>query len=153
MARWKHEKPSGHAAYMREWMKTKAGKEYRRKRLSAGYTKKWRKANPERYKTMKKAAELKVKTEAMIHYSNADPPRCVCCGETEIMFLSLDHIKDDGYIQKRKDSHDGKNRIAGYYYWLKRNNYPAGLQTLCMNCNFGKRLNGGTCPHKANQEN
>lgn len=25
------------------------------------------------------------------------------------------------------------------------------LQLLCANCNFGKLMNGGTCPHKAVQ--
>jgi hypothetical protein len=30
---------------------------------------------------------------------------------------------------------------------LRRNNYPEGFQILCMNCQFGKRMNNGVCPH------
>jgi len=25
---------------------------------------------------------------------------------------------------------------------------PAGFQVLCFNCNIGKQLNDGTCPHQ-----
>ena len=31
--------------------------------------------------------------------------------------------------------------------WTMKNNYPDYLQILCWNCNLGKSLNGGTCPH------
>lgn len=26
--------------------------------------------------------------------------------------------------------------------------FPQGYQTLCFNCNSGKAINKGTCPHK-----
>jgi hypothetical protein len=29
-----------------------------------------------------------------------------------------------------------------------RNGFPPGYQVLCMNCNHGKRMNNGVCPHK-----
>jgi len=37
------------------------------------------------------------------------------------------------------------NRI---HRWLKKHKYPDGFQVLCFNCNVGKYLNKGTCPHK-----
>lgn len=70
---------------------------------------------------------------------------CACCGETERMFLSIDHVNDDGN-QMRKVHGKTPERL---YRWLKKNNYPDGFQVLCMNCNTGKHRNGGTCPHQA----
>jgi hypothetical protein len=31
--------------------------------------------------------------------------------------------------------------------WLKRHNFPPGFRILCFNCNSGRHLNGGICPH------
>ncbi len=71
---------------------------------------------------------------------------CNCCGETEKAFLSIDHVNNDGN-QWRKE-HGGLKAGAYHYRWIMKNGFPEGLQVLCMNCNFGKRMNGGTCPHK-----
>ncbi len=73
---------------------------------------------------------------------------CACCGETEPKFLTIDHVNNDGAAFRRKIA--GKRTAAGYhtYIWLIRNNYPPGFQVLCMNCNHGKRMNGGVCPHR-----
>ena len=67
---------------------------------------------------------------------------CSCCAETELLFLTIDHIKGDG-AQHRKNV-SGNN----IYQWLKKNDYPKGFQVLCLNCNRGKWLNNGICPHK-----
>lgn len=74
--------------------------------------------------------------------------KCVCCGETEPSFLTLDHINNDGAEFRRKIA--GKRTAAGYhtYIWLAKNGYPEGIQVLCMNCNHGKRMNNGVCPHQ-----
>lgn len=74
--------------------------------------------------------------------------KCVCCGETEPMFMSLDHIENDGADFRRKIK--GKRTTAGYptYKWLADNGFPKIVQVLCMNCNFGKRMNKGICPHQ-----
>ena len=75
--------------------------------------------------------------------------RCVCCGENEPKFLSIDHVDNDGADWRRQTF--GSRFATGRqtYQWLRRHNYPDGFQVLCMNCNFGKRMNGGTCPHQA----
>src|SRR3990167_10418551 len=73
---------------------------------------------------------------------------CACCGETELKFLTLDHINNDGAAFRRRIA--GKRAAAGYttYRWLAKNGFPVGYQVLCMNCNYGKRMNNGVCPHK-----
>jgi transcription elongation factor Elf1 len=71
---------------------------------------------------------------------------CRCCGETEVSFLSIDHVNNDGHLEKWPSGH----RIAGrqLYQRIVRDNYPDKYQVLCMNCNHGKRMNNGVCPHE-----
>jgi hypothetical protein len=72
--------------------------------------------------------------------------RCACCGETEKAFLTIDHIDNNGSSHRKSL---GGRTAAGVhtYRWLVRHNFPEGFQVLCMNCNWGKRMNG-ICPHK-----
>lgn len=69
--------------------------------------------------------------------------KCSCCGETTKQFLVLDHINDDG-AKHRKSLN--RNHIP--YQWIIDNNYPPIFQVLCANCNMGKQMNGGRCPHQ-----
>lgn len=55
----------------------------------------------------------------------------------------MDHINNDGF----KDRLYSKGRSV-FYYRIRKQNYPNTYQLLCMNCNFGKHINKGTCPHK-----
>jgi hypothetical protein len=73
--------------------------------------------------------------------------KCACCGEAEPMFLSIDHINNNGAEHRREIG-------SKIYNWLEKYNYPKdNFQLLCFNCNFGKRVNGGTCPHKTKEKN
>lgn len=67
--------------------------------------------------------------------------KCTCCGETEIKFLEIDHINNDGALHRK---FIGSSRIVA---WLKKENYPSGFQILCSNCNMAKSRHG-ICPHK-----
>lgn len=82
-----------------------------------------------------------LKTAVMEYYGGGV---CSCCGEDELAFLSIDHI-DGGGNQHRKSLGLGG---AVFYKWLKRNGFPSGFQVLCHNCNHGKHVNGGICPHQ-----
>lgn len=75
---------------------------------------------------------------------------CACCGEKEKKFLTLDHIDNGGSKFRKSISKSGKGNTAGVhtYQWLMRHGFPAGYQVLCMNCNYGKRMNNGVCPHE-----
>ena len=72
-------------------------------------------------------------------YGNA----CACCGEMEPMFLSLDHVQNNGANHRREVGTGTK-----FFEWVVNNNYPDTLQILCANCNTGKHRNGGVCPHQ-----
>jgi hypothetical protein len=67
---------------------------------------------------------------------------CACCGETERTFLQIDHVNDDGAEHRRMIK---GARLAP---WLRKNGYPEGFRVLCANCNFGRHINGGACPHE-----
>ena len=70
---------------------------------------------------------------------------CACCGEDEWDFLTLDHIDEDA----ERERYPGGGRITGkdFYQLVINKGYPAGLQLLCRNCNWGKHVNNGVCPH------
>lgn len=68
---------------------------------------------------------------------------CRCCRETEPKFLGIDHMFDDGADHRREMGYG--TGIAG---WLKKRGYPPGYQVLCHNCNLGRALNKGICPHQ-----
>lgn len=88
----------------------------------------------------------KIKSEVLLHYSN-NQLRCDCCSENELDFLTIDHINDDGAKHRKKLRKKGIHGGSGFYYWLKRNHYPAEYRVLCLNCNFGRFYNNGICPH------
>jgi hypothetical protein len=73
---------------------------------------------------------------------------CACCGESEPAFLSIDHIHNDGAAHRKQVL--GSRTMSGYmtYKWLRKNGFPPGFQVLCMNCQHGKRMCRGICPHQ-----
>ena len=64
------------------------------------------------------------------------------------MFLTIDHKNNDGH---RDRTQNGKWRISmrAFYGNIIRDGYPDSYQTLCMNCQWGKRINNGVCPHQS----
>ncbi len=103
--------------------------------------KRWRENNRElaneRSRIAKKKYEVRCKKLVFEHYGE----KCDCCGEGEQIFLTIDHINGGGTRHRKKIG----NKIC---VWLFKNNFPKGFQTLCFNCNWGKHINGGVCPHK-----
>lgn len=95
-----------------------------------------------------KKRRMMIKALVFTKYSGGDGYRCACCGETELHFLQLDHINNDGAEFRKKFL--GRQTAAGFqtYSWLFKNGCPEGYQVLCANCNHGKRMNKGTCPHQ-----
>lgn len=73
--------------------------------------------------------------------------QCKCCGETEPLFLTVDHTNNDGHTDMYIKS---GIRIYGTHLYKKKisENFPSKYQILCWNCNTGKHRNNGKCPHK-----
>lgn len=70
-------------------------------------------------------------------------PQCNCCNESGAAFLSIDHVNNDGHL-------DRKAGVSGIRLYQKiiNSNFSEDYQILCMNCNFAKKNNGGVCPHQ-----
>jgi len=111
----------------------------REKRLA--YGKKWRDENSDKMKLYRQTHVLKLKEETFNAYGGRI---CVCCGETEPKFLSIDHINGGGNIHRKSLGNSGGK---DFYTWLRKNNYPKGFQVLCFNCNLAKG-HYGICPHQ-----
>ena len=78
-----------------------------------------------------------IKATVLLHYGNGKIA-CVQCGyDANVNALSIDHIKGNG-----KEHRSSVNIHGGlsFYIWLINNNFPKGYQTLCMNCQFIKKI-------------
>ena len=84
---------------------------------------------------------------ALEHYGGTNY-KCACCPESEFSFLTIDHI--DGKGSEDRIKLVGDKLAAGHHFYrkLKELKFPDGYQVLCMNCQVGRRDNGGVCPHK-----
>lgn len=95
----------------------------------------------------KRAQQLSRKLKCIEYYGET----CNCCLEQKVNFLTIDHINGGGNAHRREiGGNRGKKPYANskIYSWLIRNKFPFGYQVLCFNCNRGKWMNGGICPHK-----
>lgn len=96
----------------------------------------WQLENPEKVREYANRWTKKLRVQVIAHYGNGKIA-CVRCGEEGLPCLSIDHINGNGNKHRRKM--EWTRGGTSFYLWLKRNNYPAGYQTLCMNCQFKKR--------------
>lgn len=68
--------------------------------------------------------------------------RCVCCGEENPLFLTIDHI--NGRTKEEAGKGQDYRHLGGM---ILRGEARRDLQTLCFNCNCGRQRNAGVCPH------
>jgi hypothetical protein len=123
----------------------KSDPEYRQKREE--YSQKYLEENREEIYSKNRIRAREVKIEVLTHYSLKGYLSCSCpkCDIIEPDFLTIDHINGGGERHRKSLGVGGS-----FYYWLKRNNFPPGFQTLCMNCNHatGRSFrNKDVCPH------
>lgn len=103
------------------------------------YHKKWNMLN--KIEIQKKLKQKRDSQRLIVykHYSGGKP-RCACCGDEHMEFLTIDHINGDG----KKHRYLSRNRTL--YKWIIDNNFPKDLRILCMNCNWSHGKHG-YCPH------
>ena len=77
------------------------------------------------------------------HYGNI----CNCCGESNPLFLTLDHVNNDGNKQRAMFTSE-MNLYIDVAVKIKRGDAPTDLRILCYNCNCGRQRNNGICPHE-----
>lgn len=108
----------------------------------------WLMAHPEKqaaYRERSRGIRRLYRQKKRIEYReavlNAYGRKCTCCGEANVAFLSIEHLRRDGEEHRRKC-----HGSFGVLQDIVRRGFPAEFTVLCMNCNWGKR--GGECPHK-----
>ena len=71
---------------------------------------------------------------------------CACCEESEPAFLTIDHINNDGWRDRKPD---GKNPTSSEMIYRRLVFGPRrkDIQILCYNCNCA-RQRVGYCPHR-----
>jgi hypothetical protein len=112
-------------------------------RLWYGFQKRFGEITKENYQELRHrflahAARQRLRILCVIHYGG-DPPKCACCGESHLEFLTIDH---------HGTAPDKKWRSGDRLYrMLIKKNFPEGFRVLCMNCNhyIGHY---GWCPHE-----
>lgn len=93
--------------------------------------------NPDR-KLVSRRYSAKLRQETIAAYGG----RCACCGESNQVFLAIDHVHGGG--TKELTSGGG----AKFYSRLRKLGFPRDdYQCLCHNCNWAKHVTGGRCPH------
>lgn len=116
--------------------------EFRKKQKE--HQKRWRKDNKEKCREYNKEYRKKIRLVVFTHYGG-DPPKCACCGESHMEFLTIDH-KDGKGIKYGKGRKFRTN--TEFFVWLIKNNFPEkNLRILCYNCNCSIG-HYGYCPHK-----
>lgn len=118
-----------------------AGRGYYRYECKECYDKKKteeKKPQREKYNSLDRIRKNELRLDAIKAYGG----KCVCCDEEEEIFLTFDHVFDDGQAHRK---------VAGtgprLYRWLRDHGYPDTIQLLCWNCNWAKSRRGG-CPHR-----
>lgn len=116
------------------------------------YNRKWRKKNlaseHARQNEFKRAKRKRIKAEVIAAYGGG----CNCCGETEPCFLTIDHINNDGQHHRKTLQAKGLARGSSFWEWILKQGCPKDVYAVhCYNCNCGRAINGGVCPHKVKQ--
>lgn len=84
-----------------------------------------------------------IKLEVLTHYSDLKKPRCRCCNEKIIDFLTIEHPNGRNEEIRRTG--------GNFYRWIKAQEFPRRLHVLCFNCNCSKGFYG-ICSHKKQYE-
>jgi len=88
----------------------------------------------------------KERAKLKIDMLNALGWQCACCGEKNVLFLTLDHVKNDGAQHREENNYQCQQVL----YAARREGWPKDkYQVLCYNCNCVKGF-FGICPHQQN---
>lgn len=113
----------------------------RKKKVEA--TKRFAKSNPDRQKEYRK----KIRFEVLQKYGGI----CKCCGESNLQFLTIDHINKDGADERKKLYGSNAGQSFPWFLKLRKEDIRKDLQVLCYNCNNASFI-FGVCPHECGKE-
>lgn len=91
---------------------------------------------------------FRIKAEMVAAYGG----KCVCCGETHLEFLTINHKYGGG--RQHRLSLKGSPSAGGinFYFWLKKQGWPQeDFDLKCFNCNCSHGFLG-YCPHERERQ-
>lgn len=94
---------------------------------------KYRAENPGKHREQSRAAKARLKNKVFEVYGRV----CVSCGFSDLRALTLDHVLNNGSNERKEYGE------RGVYYRALLPEYKKEYQTLCMNCQFIKRVQNG----------
>lgn len=95
------------------------------------YKRTWRKKNPEKQREIAKNDIIRARIKFIEMYGG----KCTVCGEIEPLFLTIDHVNNDGYKSSHRNG--GSGPISTLYKAIKKIDVEK-YQILCFNCNYNK---------------
>jgi hypothetical protein len=111
----------------------------------------WYQKNKERVKTNVRNRARALRLELLEKLGN----KCACCDEAQLKFLAIDHINGisdeerELAAKSKRGIKGGKRlRLSGDMLCLFAMARLEQFRILCHNCNMGRHLNGGCCPHE-----
>jgi hypothetical protein len=116
-------------------------------RLEAGRARArdWYEQNRPRALNRAKARRDALRAELIAAYGG----KCECCGERQPLFLTIDHVNNDGAAHRRFLREENRTTPSELVIRdLKARGWPKDVRLLCYNCNCGRARNGGVCPHQ-----
>ena len=92
-----------------------------------------RKKHPEKYRSQSRKSKARLKEQVFDKYGR----KCVRCGFDDVRALTLDHVLNNGSDERAEHGERGVYRRA------LLDAHTSEYQTLCMNCQFIKRVEAG----------
>jgi hypothetical protein len=114
------------------------------------YFKKYKEENKEKVKAWSRGRAQMIRCEVKKYLGG----KCVCCGEREPEFLTIDHVRNDAADDRKrfkKTAHDRSISVYVYeeiYRAIRNQLSMERWQLLCFNCNSSKHFGHGVCAHK-----
>jgi len=95
------------------------------------------KAQLDKYRSRNKEYQRQLYRRNKETVINAYGGKCVCCGESSMAFLTIDHIHNNGNEHRSKA---GRYKGVSIYRLLIKEGFPKdNYQVLCYNCNCSKQ--------------
>jgi len=91
-------------------------------------------ANREKINGLQRRRAARYRAIVLGHYGQV----CACPGCYSTQALGIDHIDGTGRQHRQELFGDHTRGGVDFHYWLIKNNFPPGYQTLCSRCNTSK---------------
>jgi hypothetical protein len=98
----------------------------RHKEKKLAWQKRYRDANPVLRATAVRQSTEKTKILVLSHYGPNGVLQCNRCDCSDLRALTIDHVEGGGGEHR-------KELRKNVWFWLKKNEFPEGYQTLCFN--------------------